>query len=199
MSTMKSIKLSNWAKNNGYTYHGAYLAYRRGAIAGAYKSKSGAIMVKVNEELTSNRVNVAYARVSSSQNKANLDTQIQRVKDFMVASGNVVDAEFKDIGSGLNEKRRGLLKILEMENVTLFVEHKDRLTRFGFTYIEKCIEAKGGEIVVINKVDDEKDDIIQDFVSIVTSFCARLYGNRRSKRKTEKMIEVLNEDDNSII
>jgi predicted site-specific integrase-resolvase len=71
------------------------------------------------------------------------------------------------------------------------VEHKDRLTRFGFKYIESLMELQGRKIEVINNLDD-KDDLIQDFVSVITSFCARIYGQRRSKRSTEKLIKELN-------
>lgn len=71
------------------------------------------------------------------------------------------------------------------------VEHKDRLTRFGFHYIEKLLAMQGRRIEVINLAENSKEDLMQDFVSIVTSFCARLYGQRRSKRKTERIIAEL--------
>ncbi|BAP55440.1 resolvase [Thioploca ingrica] len=72
------------------------------------------------------------------------------------------------------------------------VEHKDRLTRFGFNYIK---ELWHGEIVVINEVLEDEKDLMQDLVSLVTSFTARLYGRRRSKRQTEKRIAQLQHDD----
>jgi predicted site-specific integrase-resolvase len=72
------------------------------------------------------------------------------------------------------------------------VEHKDRLTRFGFKYIEVLMEIQGRKIEVINNLEDDKDDLIQDFISVITSFCARIYGQRRSKRSTEKLIKELN-------
>ena len=71
------------------------------------------------------------------------------------------------------------------------VEHKDRLSRFGINYILKLLESDGRTIEVVNEVDTDEQDIIQDFVSIITSFCARLYGKRRSRRKTEQLIEEL--------
>ena len=74
------------------------------------------------------------------------------------------------------------------------VEHKDRLTRFGVGYIETLFD---GEIVVINDVEDATEDLMQDFISIITSFCARIYGQRRSKRKTEKIISAMNEQQDS--
>lgn len=64
------------------------------------------------------------------------------------------------------------------------VEHKDRLTRFGFNYYTNTLF--NGEIVVVNGVETDEEDIIQDLTSIITSFCARIYEKRRSKRKTEK-------------
>lgn len=77
------------------------------------------------------------------------------------------------------------------------VEHKDRLTRIGFNYIEQLLAMQGRKIEVINLAENGKADLIQDFVSIVTSFCVRLYGQRRSKRKTERIIaELQNEEGN---
>ena len=71
------------------------------------------------------------------------------------------------------------------------MEHKDRLTRFGYNYLEQLLKMQDRRIEVINLAESGKEDLIQDFVSIVTSFCARLYGQRRSKRKTERLIAEL--------
>jgi putative resolvase len=65
------------------------------------------------------------------------------------------------------------------------------LTRFGFHYIEALLGMQERHVEVVNLSDDERDDLMQDFVSLITSFCARLYGQRRSKRKTERMIQEL--------
>lgn len=72
------------------------------------------------------------------------------------------------------------------------VEHEDRLTRFGFNYINDLWH---GEIVIINEVVEDESDLMQDFVSLVTSFTAKLYVRRRSKRQTEKLISQLENDD----
>ena len=71
------------------------------------------------------------------------------------------------------------------------VEHKDRLTRFGFNYIKVLLP--DCKIVVVNETED-KEDLFEDFVSLVTSFCARIYGQRRSRRKTEELIRQLEND-----
>ena len=80
----------------------------------------------------------------------------------------------------------------------IIVEHKDRLTRFGFNYIKTLLENENRSIKIINEVENNNQDLFQDFVSIITSFCARIYGLRRSKRKTEEIIRKLkDEEDNN--
>ena len=73
----------------------------------------------------------------------------------------------------------------------IIVEHKDRLTRFGFNYIDTLFRQHGRSIEVVNEAANDRDDLMQDFVSIITSFCARLYGQRRSGRKTKRIIREL--------
>ena len=109
----------------------------------------------------------------------------------------------REIGWGGNDTRPKLLKLLTDPTVgQIVVEHKDRLTRFGFNYIEQLLAMQGRKIETvasnaINLAENGKEDLIQDFVSIVTSFCARLDGQRRSKRKTERIIaELQNEEGN---
>lgn len=98
----------------------------------------------------------------------------------------------------MNDERPKLCKLLKEYKVTrLVIEHKDRLTRFGFNYIKIFLESFGYEIIIINECED-KEDLFEDFVSLVTSFCARIYGSRRTKRKTEQIIKTLQkEDDNN--
>jgi len=77
----------------------------------------------------------------------------------------------------------------------LLVEHKDRLIRFGFNYLVLLAEEQGKTIEVVNCAEDEKEDLIQDFVAVIYSFSARLYGLRRAKRKTEKIIKEITENE----
>ena len=161
-------------------------------IKGAYQLKSGTIIVPddVEEKLD---YTIVYARVSSSENKSNLENQAKRLEQFCEANGWIVNEVVKECGSGLNDNRPKLQKILEEQKATrLVVEHKDRLTRFGFEYIKTLF--KGCKIIVVNETINKEDDIMQDLISIITSFCARIYGNRRSQRKTEKIIEELNKE-----
>lgn len=134
-----------------------------------------------------------YARVSSSENKDNLERQKERLLNYCSAKGYIVDKIVTEIGSGLNDNRPKLESILIDKSFTkIVVEHKDRLARFGLNYIEKLLQLDNRTIEYINPVNDTKEDLIQDFVSIITSFTARLYGQRRNKRQTEKLIKELN-------
>lgn len=137
-----------------------------------------------------------YARVSSAENKDNLERQKQRLLDFCAAKGWPVSKTVTEVGSGLNDERKKLLKLLADESIThIVVEYKDRFSRFGFRYVEQLLKQHGRCIVVINEQDNERDDLMEDFVSIITSFTVRLYGRRRSRRRTEKLIEDLKKDD----
>jgi predicted site-specific integrase-resolvase len=190
----RHIKLSEWAKRHDYSYYGAYDRFKRGELEGASQDPTtGTIFVELpcvdKPEKT-----VVYTRVSSSENKSNLDTQAERVAHFCAAKGWKVSEVIKECASGLNDQRPKLTKLLKDKSVSrIVVEHKDRLTRFGFNYIQTLLEGEC-EIVVINEVENDKQDLLQDFVSLVTSFCARLYSKRRTKRKTERLIKSLEEE-----
>jgi len=114
---------------------------------------------------------------------------MERLKGYAAAKGYKVVKEIKEIGSGLNDNRKLLTSILEDDKwAIILVEHKDRLARFGTRYIEILLSKLSKKIEIINDSNNDTQDIVQDFVSIITSFCARLYGIRRSKRKTEQLI-----------
>lgn len=192
-SYMKKIKLSEWASQNSYSYRGAYNVFKRGDIKGE-QLPSGTILIHCESEnqQQSEDYTVVYARVSSSENKSNLETQAKRVADFCTANGWIINEIVKECGSGMNDSRPKLQNILHNPKVTrIVIEHKDRLTRFGFEYIKTLFP---GEIVVINNVTENEQDLMQDFVSIITSFCARIYGKRRSKRVTDKIIKGISDD-----
>lgn len=145
---------------------------------------------------------VVYARVSSSeQRKTNLETQVERLTQFAIANGWVVDKVIKEVGSGLNDDRKKLTDLLrsDVKIDRIIVEHKDRLTRFGFNYLQILADKLGFEIIVVNPTMTDNEDLMQDFASIITSFCARLYSRRRAKRQTEKIIQSLNQEESHAV
>ncbi|GCE50640.1 resolvase-like protein [Thermosporothrix hazakensis] len=92
-----------------------------------------------------------------------------------------------DLASGLNNNRPKLLKLLTDLSITVVVvEHRDRLTRFGFTYIEQLMQTQGRRIEVIFPSDTDTD-LVDDFIAIITSMASRIYGRRTSKRRAEKI------------
>ena len=185
-----AMKLSEYAKVNSISYRTAWRHYKEGLIPNARKLPSGSIIVDVDKSRdVKPEHTVIYARVSSTENKTNLDSQAKRLEQFCTANGWIINEVVKECASGLNDKRPKLIKILTERKVTrLVVEHKDRLTRFGFNYIKVLLP--DCKIVVVNETED-KEDLFEDFVSLVTSFCARIYGQRRSRRKTEELIRQL--------
>lgn len=193
---MKKIKLSTFAKLNDVTQRTVWNWIYKGLVK-YEKSDTNRMFILVDDERnTIKQPNVAvYARVSSAENKDNLERQKDRLISYANAKGYKVEKIVTEIGSGLNDQRPKLEKLLMDKTIDIIiVEHKDRLARFGINYIEKLLSLDGRKIEAINPQTNEKDDLMQDFVSIITSFCARLYGKRRTKRQTEQLIKELNEN-----
>lgn len=188
------MKLRDWAKKNDLGYKRAWDLFKMGKIADARKLPSGSIVVA--EDLPAREEKIAvYARVSSSENRLNLDKQAERMVQYCNAKGWKVERVIKEVGSGLNDNRKHLEKLLMDKSITkIVVEHSDRFSRFGMNFIEKLMDGQGRKIEVVNKQGNDRDDLMQDFVSIITSFTARLYGQRRTKRKTEQLIKELEKE-----
>lgn len=198
----KYIKVSQYAKIYNLNYKTALRQFHAGRIDGYQDKITETIYIKnpdykEEEKRPGDRV-ALYARVSSSSNKASLDGQLERMELYSLAKGYRIISKNREIGSGLNEDRKVLWKLLSNteDYDILVVEHKDRLTRFGYKYIKKLLEVQGVELIIINeeKTKSKDEELMQDFISIVTSFCQRIYGSK-SKRKTIKIIEELEKDD----
>lgn len=190
---MNYIKLSKYAKKMDITYRTAWQYFKDGKISGAIKTLSGTVLVPDEVEIIKNiKTCVIYTRVSSSENKTSLDGQEKRLKEFAEVNGLIVVEVIKEIGSGVNDARPKLMKMLT-DNIydVILVEHKDRLTRFGFNYLDLLVKQQGKTILVANLANDLVSDLMEDLVSIIYSFSARLYGLRRGKNKANKLIEEL--------
>lgn len=186
-------KISEYAKKNKVTIRTIWNWIYDGRLL-TRRTETGRIRIIVDENKEKNVA--VYARVSSSENKDNLERQKERLVSYCNAKGYKVSKIITEIGSGLNDKRPKLESLLSDNSIDIIVvEHKDRLCRFGLNYIQKLLALQEREIEIINPVDDNKEDLIQDFISIITSFCARIYGQRRTKRKTEQLIKELENKD----
>ena len=189
------MRLSEYAKEMGITYQTAYAWFKNGKIDGAYQVDSGTIIIPNKHETNNQRTKtIVYARVSSNEQRlTNLQSQAKRMEQFCIANGWVIDKVVTEVDSGLNDSRKQLLSILKDPTVKrIVVEHRDRLTRFGFNYLQTMANNEGFEIIFANNtLDNDKDDLMADFTSIITSFCARLYSKRRSQNKTKQIKEDL--------
>ena len=134
---------------------------------------------------------VCYARVSSSDQKNDLQRQADRLKAFAVNLG-VKDAQVvTEVGSGVNDKRRKLNRILADPTVgTIIVEHRDRLARVNAGLIESALEASGRRLIVVDGTELD-DDLARDVIEVLTSFCARMYGRKSATRRAQRALEAL--------
>ena len=185
------MKLSQYAKKAGISYKTAWRWYKAG-ILDAYQTPSGMIVVRdpqMERDLTG-RI-ALYARVSSADQKSDLERQVQRLRDYAAARGYQVAKEVIEIASGLNDSRPKFLKLLADPTIgTIIVEHRDRSTRFGWNYITTLMQAQGRRMEAVFP-DESKDDLVNDFVSIITSMAARMYGRRGSKRRAERIKQCI--------
>lgn len=186
-------KISEYAKKNNVSIRTIWNWIYSGRVS-IRRTETGRIRIVIDEN--KEKTVAVYARVSSSENKDNLEHQKKRLISFCNAKGYKVSKIVTEIGSGLNDKRPKLESLLSDNSIDIIVvEHKDRLCRFGLNYIQKLLALQGREIEIVNPADDDKEDLVQDFVSIITSFCTRIYGQRRIKRKIEQLIKELENKD----
>ncbi len=186
------MRLVDWAKKNGVCYRTAWNWFKNGTLpVPAIQTKTGMILVDAPDatETKSDKV-VVYARVSSNDQKKDLDRQVARLVAFATSRGLQVGEVVSEIGSGLNGRRRRLVSLLRNPKAkTLVVEHRDRLARFGADYIEAALAASGRELLIADPGETE-DDLVQDVTDVMTSLCARLYGKRSAKNRAKKALEA---------
>lgn len=188
------MKLSDYAKQMGVRYETAWRWFRDGKIQGR---RVGPRTITITEgqavPTATPRQRVAiYARVSAAESKSNLESQAERLVAYCAARGYHVAKVIKEVGSGVNDARPKLLALLEDQSIgRIVVERKDRLTRFGFRYLDTLLTNQGRAIEVVNHADNGTEDLLADLTAIIYSFCTRLYGQRRAKRKTEVIVREL--------
>ena len=154
---------------------------------------------KINPNLTRNKVEqqrktIAYARVSSHDQKSDLQRQIEMLELYCSAQGWSFEV-ISDLGSGMNYHKKGLKRLLDdiLDNKIdrLVLTHKDRLLRFGAELVFALCEARQVEVVIINQGENLsfEEELAQDVLEIITVFSARLYGSPSKKNK--KLIEAV--------
>ena len=133
---------------------------------------------------------VVYARVSSAEQKADLDRQVARVTIWATGQHLAVSRVVTEVGSALNGHRKKFLGLLRDPAVrTLVVEHRDQFARFGAEYLEAALTAQGRRLLVVDPAQVD-DDLLGDVTEVLTALCARLYGRRAAGNRAGRAVQA---------
>ncbi|GGK72829.1 IS607 family transposase [Sphaerisporangium melleum] len=188
--------MKEWAKTQGVHPITAYRWYREGALPVPARKVGRLILVgDVDPAVSHDGTTVVYARVSSAEQKADLDGQVARVTAWATGRGMSVDRVVTEVGSALNGRRKKFLALLADPQVTtIVVEHRDRFARFGAEYVEAALSAQGRRLLVADPAEVD-DDLVQDVTEILTWLCARLYGRRAAANRARRAVAAATEDE----
>jgi len=183
------MKLADWARQQGVCYRTAHRMFRSGTLPIPCKQlPTGTILVYPEREAASGVV--IYGRVSTYDQKEELVDQVSRLRDFAAARGLAVVSEVSEVGDGLSRDLPKLLRILSDPNVsTILVERSDRLSSFGFKYLEACLGASGRSVLVMNQTEDTSG-IVQDMLDVMTSLCSKLYGRWTASARATRAVQA---------
>ncbi|MGA3487376.1 IS607 family transposase [Micromonosporaceae bacterium DT55] len=182
------MNLKEWAAATGISYATARRRYESGTLPVPTYRLGRLIMVGepvTGAATTAAGQTVVYARVSSAEQRADLDRQVARVTVWATGQRLPVDRVVTEVGSALNGRRKKFLALLRDPAVsTIVVEHRDRFVRFGAEYVEAALAAQGRRLLVVDPAEVD-DDLVRDVTEILTSLCARLYGRRAVEAATD--------------
>jgi predicted site-specific integrase-resolvase len=188
------VNLKEWARQQGVHPVTAYRWFREGKLPVPARRAGRLILVDVAPAGTGPGTVAVYARVSSADQRADLDRQVARVTAWAAAEGLAVGRVVTEVGSALNGKRRKFLALLRDDSVAIIVvEHRDRFARFGAEYVEAALSAQGRRLLVVDPAETD-DDLVRDVTEILTSLCARLYGRRAAADRARRAVETLTGD-----
>ena len=185
------MKLSVWAELQGISYKTAWRMWKAKTLpVPAHQLPTGTVVVDAKPKVNGVAL---YARVSSSDQKSDLDRQLSRLTEYAIANKMTIVDAVKEVGSGLNGHRKGMMRLLaDAQAQTILVEHRDRLMRVGFEYVESALAAQGRKLLVMES-EEVTDDIVRDLHEVIVSMCARLYGKRSAKNRAQKALDAMQE------
>ena len=197
------VKIGEAAKLLGVSVQALRNWEVEGKIMPSHRTPGGQRMSDLAELLGVNDLTyptLAYARVSSSDQKKDLERQHAVLEAFCDKNGWQAEI-IRDLGSGMNYNNQGLGRLLELmvhgQMSRLVITHKDRLLRFGAEIVFRICELKGIEVVIINKSKQPsfEEELTRDVMEIMTVFCAKLYGRRshKSKKMAEEIDKIVND------
>jgi putative resolvase len=187
------MNLTEWARAQGIAPRTAYRWFREGTLpVPAERVGPRTILVNIDANTSPSVTGGVglYARVSSHDQKPDLERQVARLSEWSAKAGHRVVRIESEIASGMNGGQAKARRLLaDPEVTTVVVEHKDRLGRMNVELIEAALSAHGRRLVVLDAGEVE-DDLVRDMIEILTSLCARLYGRRSAKDRARKALEA---------
>jgi predicted site-specific integrase-resolvase len=183
------VNLAEWAESQGIARVTAYRWFREGKLPVPARKVGGLILVEAPVGGSSAGSTVVYARVSSGDEKLDLDRQVARVVQWATDNGMRVDRVVTEVGSALNGRRKFLGLLGDPAVSTIVVEHRTRFARFAVEYVEAALSAEGRKLIVVDDAEVD-DDLVRDMTEILTWFCARLYGKRAAAHRARQMIRA---------
>ena len=187
---LDKVNLTDWARAQGVHPQTAYRWFRLGTLpVPAVRVNSRSVLVSPDAVLAKSTGGLGlYARVSSHDQKADLERQVSRLAEWAANAGQRVVRVEAEVGSGMNGTRAKVGRLLADPLVTtVVVEHRDRLGRMNTEMVEAALSAHGRRLVVIDEAEMD-DDLVRDMTEVLTSFCARLYGRRSARHRAEKAL-----------
>ena len=190
------MRVREWAEREGFNIQTVWQWCREDRMPVPFeRTSSGTIIIhdpkyESRHEPVRDGRTVCYARVSSSDQRDDLTRQADRLKAFAINLGCEKPEVVMETGSGMNDKRRKLNRLLADPTVTtIVVEHRDRLARMNAGLVESALKAQGRRLVVVDDTELD-DDLVRDMTEVLTSFCARLYGRRAAKNKAKAALKA---------
>jgi putative resolvase len=191
------MRLKEWAAQQGIHYQTAWKWFRDGKLPiPALQTPSGTILVQPAADATPSDDGGLglYARVSSHDQRTDLDRQVCRLSQWAAAASAQVVRVEAEVASGMTGRRPKLRRLLADPAVrTVVVTHRDRLARMNTELVEAALAAHGRRLVVLDD-GEVTDDLIRDMVEVLTSFCARLYGRRSARNRALKAVRCAERD-----
>jgi putative resolvase len=190
------VNLAEWARSEGVHPQTAYRWFREGTLpVPAVRVNQRTVLVNPGRGADVDLGGVGlYARVSSHDQRADLDRQVARLSEWAAHAGAVVVRVEAEVGSGMNGSRRKVRRLLADPEVrAVVVEHRDRLGRMNTELVEASLSAHGRRLVVLDG-GEVTDDLVRDMVEVLTSFCARLYGRRSARNRAIKAVGCAQRD-----
>lgn len=189
--------LRRWDANNTircYRTQGGYRRFPVQEIKKLLRHREGRTKTRRRETTSSSKCAI-YGRVSSHKQykRGDLERQLEVLRAHARNNNREIYKVYKDIGSGLNTKRKGLWRLLRDAKKDKFslvlVTYKDRLTRFGYNYLKQYLSEFNLQVKYLNKLDEKspESEMVEDLVAIIHSFSGRLYGLRSAKNKKNQV------------